>query len=85
MTRVLLQVALPILLPFTLYFGYVYVMRRSGVTGPIKVPWPLLLGAGAVLVAVVIGALTFLDGSEPGKRYIPPRAVDGKVIPGHFE
>jgi len=85
MTRILLQVALPILLPFALYFGYVYIMRRSGVTGPVKMPWPWLLGAGAILVALVLGALTLLGGSEPGSHYVPPRAEDGKIVPGHFE
>ena len=85
MTRILLQVALPILLPFALYFGYVYVMRRSGARAPIKLPWPWLLGTGVALAALVVAALTLLGGAEPGALYVPPQTEDGKIIPGHFE
>ncbi len=83
--RALLQIALPILLPFAVYLGYVYVMRRTGAKGPVKLPWPWLLGSGVALAALVVGALTLLGGAEPGALYIPPHAVDGQIIPGHFE
>jgi len=89
MTRIVLQYAIPILLPFALYFAYVYFgRRRQAADGPLlaveRIPWLGLLAAGAVLVALTLGTIVLLGGEEPGKEYVPPHMIDGKIEPGQF-
>ncbi len=46
-----------------------------------------LVGAAVLLIIGLIGVISFatLNYSEPGGKYVPPRMVDGEIVPGHFE
>ncbi len=47
----------------------------------------LLVGAAVLLIIGLIGVISFatLNYSEPDRKYVPPRMVDGEIVPGHFE
>lgn len=90
MTRVLIQYTLPLVLPFVLYVAYLYFgRRRRGGEGPLlvldQVPWLPLLGAGVLLVAVTVGLLAWIGGVSPDMEYVPPRVINGRIVPGHFK
>ena len=85
MTRAILQAAIPILLPFVLYFAYAYLVRKRRPGDAEPIPWSWLIGAGLLLAIVVSIILLFLGGADPGQTYIPPRYEDGRIVPGHFE
>ncbi len=85
MIRILLQVVVPILLPFVVYFAYVYFVRRRRPDVEVVVPWHWLGAASVVLVVLTLGAIVMFGGEEPGQTYVPPRTEDGKIVPGHFE
>ncbi len=46
-----------------------------------------LVGAAVLLIIGLIGVISFatLNYSEPDRKYVPPRMVDGEIVPGHFE
>ncbi len=46
-----------------------------------------LVGAAVLLIIGLVGVISFatLNYSEPGGKYVPPRMVDGEIVPGHFE
>jgi len=88
MLRIVIQQLLLFLLPLILYAIYVAAMRqRAQVTGGKKPdwedgPWFWLVIAG---VALSIGAFVvfgFVGGASTKSEYIPPRIIDGKVLPG---
>jgi hypothetical protein len=88
MARIVIQHLLLFLLPLILYAIYVAAMRRRAqVTGAVKPnwedgPWFWLVVAGIVLS---IGAFVFLGisgGASTNSDYIPPRIIDGKIVPG---
>ncbi|MCP4330920.1 MAG: hypothetical protein GY791_21235 [Alphaproteobacteria bacterium] len=88
--RIFLQTAIPLLLPFALYFGYLYLARlgrgRSGEgLVPSSIPWTWLLVIGVVLAAVSLGAMALVGSGAPGDPYVAPRMEDGKIVPGRFE
>jgi hypothetical protein len=85
LSRVLLQAAIPVLLPFVLYFVYVYLVRRRSAAKAEPVPWSWLAGAGLLLAVVISAIMLVLDGAEPGRTYIAPHYEGGKIVPGHFE
>jgi hypothetical protein len=89
MLRVLVTIVLPIALPFLAYGVYLAMVRRrqsragaGAQTMPDEVPWPWLLGAGLVLLAIVLGGLRVLDGYRPGTDLAPPRYQGGEIVPG---
>ena len=87
MIRILLQYLLPLLLPFALYYAYLQFGRRAARGEALifeQVPWIWLFAAGVLLVGLTVGAMALLDGDEPGKEYVPPRTIDGTIVPGHF-
>jgi hypothetical protein len=50
-------------------------------------PWMWLGGIGLVCVIVVAATLSMTRslGDVAGGNYVPPRNVDGRVVPGHLE
>lgn len=88
MARIVIQHLLLFLLPLILYAIYVATMRkRAQMIGAEKPswedgPWFWLVVAGIVLS---IGAFVFLGisaGAPTNSDYIPPRIIDGKIVPG---
>jgi hypothetical protein len=84
----ILKYAIPLLLPFVLYFLWVAIERRRKAAGGWEArdtPWIWLSMTGLVLLIVsLLGAGLFI-GSEPGGTYVPPHVEDGKVVPGRVE
>ncbi len=46
-----------------------------------------LVSAVILLIIGLIGVIGFVmpNGSERGRKYVPPTMVDGEIVPGHFE
>ena len=91
MARIVIQQLLLFLLPLILYAIYVAAMRqRARMIGAAKPnwedgPWFRLVVAGIVLS---IGAFVFLGisgGAPTTSDYIPPRIIDGKIVPGQIK
>jgi Family of unknown function (DUF6111) len=82
MARVLLQYALPLLLPFLVYFAYIALSRGRTPGWLEDVPWPHLAGAGVLLLAFSLIAWRMTLGVPADRVYLPPRFEDGRVVPG---
>ena len=84
MMRAFLEVIIPLALPALVYWLYLRIQERRGVVvRDVPLSWLAVLGVG--LLAIGLGA-GWLAGSEPPTgKYIPPKVVDGVVVPGHFE
>jgi len=90
MIRVFLTVILPLLLPTALYLLWATATRRAGPAGAVDLlrglPWIRLGAAGIVLLVGVLVLVAFGFGrSADTAHYVPPRTVDGKIVPGHIE
>ena len=90
MIRAFLTIVLPLLLPTALYLLWAIAMRRAqtaGVTDILRgLPWPWLGAAGIALLAAVLVLVAFGFGrSADTAHYVPPRTIDGKIVPGHIE
>lgn len=42
-----------------------------------------LLGL-AVVIVIGLGVMALSTGGQPGDEYVPPRVIDGEVVPGHI-
>lgn len=87
MLRVIVTIVLPLLLPTVLYLGWVWLARSVQDGGAVRwsaLPWLWLAGAGAVLLAVVLVVVTGFGTTRQGV-YVPPRWVNGQIVPGHIE
>ena len=81
MARVLLQIVLPFLAPFVLFYLYrLLVTRGRGFFE--STPWFVLTLSGLALACVSLVTLAFTGGWEPGGEYVPPHLEDGRVVPG---
>lgn len=90
MLRKLLTVALPLLLPFLLYWAYLSLnRRRPSVAGAHaaprwqEAPWVWIVAAGVLLMIASLAVFGMSGGVKPGTRLIPPTLVDGKIVPSH--
>jgi hypothetical protein len=88
MTRVVLTIVVPLLLPTALYLLWLVTAGRAKLarTGSPwhGLPWPWLAVAGVVLTALVLVAVSVgLGGSRQG-TYVPPHVEDGRIVPGHI-
>jgi predicted PurR-regulated permease PerM len=81
LVRVLLQIVLPFLAPFVLFYAYRLLVTR-GQHMLRSTPWFALLVTGLVLVCASIASLAFIGGHEPQGTYVPPHLEDGRVVPG---
>lgn len=82
--RAFIEVIVPLLLPALLYWLYLKMQERRGVTVR-EVPLSWLAVAGVLLLIIVLGAGWLAGKEPPSGKYIPPHVVDGVVVPGHFE
>lgn len=90
MTRFLVQVLLPLLLPVLIFLVWAWLSSRSQDKGSLvaKVqngPWFWLIVAGFVLMLGAVTYTALTSGGEPGETYTPPRLEDGRVVPGRFD
>jgi hypothetical protein len=88
MTRIVLTIALPLLLPTLLYLLWLLAARRAVLAAPEPwraLPWPWLVGAGVVLAALMLYVIGTRIGGSPQGVYVPPQYIDGRVVPGHVE
>ena len=94
MIRILLQYALPILLPFAVYFCWLHFARRkrtkngedhSDLPQSLREgPWFWLIVSGFALMVTGLAFTAVMSGGKPGSIYETPRYEDGKVIPGRL-
>ncbi len=94
MSRTLLQILVPLLLPLVLYFTWASVTRKLAQArglppGPapslINGPWRWLLGSGLVLVIIGFAVWAVTQETLPDGQYVPSRYIDGKIVPGFVE
>jgi len=86
MTRVVLTVLVPLLLPTAIYLLWAVVTARAKPAaaaaewpGP---PWLWLALTGIALSAGALFVLVAFGGRQTG-TYVPPHAEDGRIVPGH--
>ena len=84
MIRIILQIAVPLLLPTVAYMLWARYSRRHTMADLRRGPWLWLIGAGLLLVAASAAAWIAIEDQPPGAEYVPPHFEDGKLIPGHF-
>lgn len=86
MLRVVLLHAFLLALPFMVYAGYVYLVRKGDEKGVDweNAPWLNLLVAGLVLIIVAMALLGVFGAREPEGTYVPAYVEDGKVVPGRI-
>jgi len=88
MLRVFLTIVLPLILPTLIYLLWLRSVGGvpAGGAPPWRaLPWVWLAGAGAVLLALVLFAVTVRFGSPQPGVYVPPRWEHGTIVPGHIE
>ena len=91
--RLLLELALPALIPALIYLGYLRVeQRRAAARGggePLpwwaETPWIPLAGAGVLLAAVVLSVIVLRSGDAIHGVYIPAHLENGELVTGHVE
>jgi len=83
MSRILIHGAL-LLLPFALYFLYLWQVRRAGKEGPETTPWFLLSLAGLLLM-IASFAVVHLMGDQASGDYTPARFENGRIVPGDIK
>ncbi|MEM7196766.1 MAG: DUF6111 family protein [Pseudomonadota bacterium] len=87
MIRTILQTLVPFLLPFILYGLWLWVLphRDESLMGRMRTKryWLSALGIGCSIIALVV--LGISRDNDAQQDYVPPRLVDGKIVPGTFE
>jgi hypothetical protein len=93
MMRILLQIVLPLVLPFVVYAAWLSVeQRRAEKLGRGEAPtWaeaPLvwLAGSGLGLALIATLGVSLLQGGDKyDGLYVPARVENGRIVPGHIE
>jgi hypothetical protein len=81
MSRILLQILLPLLLPTVAYFLWA-LLGRPGTHNVLEdTPWFWLIIVGVVLMGGGLVAMALTQGVDPGSQIIQPRLEDGRVVP----
>ena len=83
MVRVLLEVVLPFLAPFLLFFAYRWAASH-GVALDARQPWYLLVVCGLVLVCLSLISTALLDRGPPDAVYVPSHLEGGRIVPGEL-
>lgn len=84
MWRVVLEAAIPFLLPFALYAFWLAALKRSGrhAARARPYPWIGLSAIGLSLAFAVLVITSNLDTMDRGERYQPARMENGRIVPG---
>jgi hypothetical protein len=83
MLRIALTVLLPLVAPFLVYLGWVWLLRREGPEDLRDAPWVWILTASIVCVLAGLLYLYLTTGHDPGTKLVPPALIDGVVVPSH--
>ncbi|MGQ0662514.1 MAG: DUF6111 family protein [Pseudomonadota bacterium] len=90
MARILAEFVLPIALPTALYVLWLAAQRRraerAGKGEPARwqdAPWLWLVALGLLFSAVLTVGLALFGREEIKGTYVPPKLVDGEIVPGH--
>lgn len=84
--RIFLQYIVPLAFPAALYIIWaLYHKKRDpeSVYHDRPIPWLRLLGIGVVLAAISLVIFQQVGNFEAGGTYVPPKVVDGEIVPGH--
>lgn len=82
MTRIVITIVVPLVVPSLLYLLWFRATGRVAVNGIWALPWPWLIASGVVLTAVTLVIVSVHFGNAPDGAYVPPHVVGGKVVPG---
>lgn len=87
MIRVILINLFLFLLPFIIYFAYVYLVKSgSGKNEPITfTPLIVLFCIGLGLLMGAVAYFIQFESGQPGQRYVPPQVENGVLRPGRLE
>ena len=88
MLRVILTIVVPLILPTAVYVLWMRTVHWDGPGAAVRwraLPWIWLVGAGAVLLALVLFVVTVHFGTSQPGIYIPPRYEGGRLVPSHIE
>ena len=87
MARVVLLNLLLFFLPFILYGGYAYLVRKGDAQGSVWSAAPInwLFFTGGMLVFGTLIYFVSFTGGDPDRDYRPAIYKDGKIQPGGFE
>jgi hypothetical protein len=80
---VFLTIVLPLALPTVLYLLWLQAAHRPRSWRVMPFVW--LVGAGVVLLAIVLFVVTVHFGTPQTGVYVPPRVENGRIVPGHIE
>jgi hypothetical protein len=73
------------LLPFLIFLIWRWQSGQDALQHPTPVLKLGALGAGiAVFLFLALALFEGMGNDHIGERYVPPRVVDGEIIPGHF-
>ena len=87
MIRVILINLFLLLLPFLIYFAYVYLVKGGDDKNePVTfTPLIILFAIGLVLMMGAVAYFIQFESGKPGQRYIPPTVENGVLKPGRLE
>ena len=77
---------MPLLLPTVIYLLWLAAARRAALAAPAPwraLPWAWLAGVGVALAAAMLYLIGTRIGGSPQGVYVPPKYIDGRVVPGH--
>jgi hypothetical protein len=87
MSREILTLVMPLLLPTLFYLAWLRVARWSEAGAAVawrKLPWLWLAAIGVCLTAVVLLVVTVGFGTPTPGTYVPPHVENGQIVPGHI-
>ena len=90
MSRALVQMLLPLILPTVLFVGWVAISQARGGSGDIlgrfrDGPWFWLVLSGFVLMIAVFAYTGLIRDDHAGGAYVAPHVENGQIVPGHVE
>ena len=85
MLRVLVTIVLPLIAPTALYLVWLALLRRLGRVRQRALPWVWLMGAGAVVLAIVLFVVDVGFGTAQRGVYVPPQWQGGRIVPAHIK
>ncbi len=82
MFRIILSFFLPLFLPLLIYR-----IGRTAYRVPKEKPYPVytLAVSGLILMFLTLSVFALRDRAPADSIYVPPRYVDGRIVPGHME